>query len=156
MKILIVFDSLYGNTEKVARAVAEGFSSRDRVEVVPVKEATYEKMRGIELLVVGSPTQGGRPTKAVQQFLDEMMTRDLLKEMKVAVFDTGLRSGDLNFALKLLVKTIGYAASKMARTVTKKGGKPVMAWQGFFVKGKSGPLLDGELERAREWAAHLA
>lgn len=155
MKTLIIYDSLYGNTERIARAVAQGLPSRNAVEVVPVKEATYEKMRDVELLVVGSPTQGGQPTKAVRQFLEEMMNRNVLTGMKVAVFDTGLRMQDLNFALKLLVKMIGYAAPKMAAVLKKRGGILKVPPEGFFVTGKSGPLLGGEVERAQSWARLL-
>jgi hypothetical protein len=46
----------------------------------------------------------------------------------------------------------GYAASTIAKTLEKKGGKLAVPAEGFFVTGEQGPLKDGELERAAAWA----
>jgi hypothetical protein len=55
-------------------------------------------------------------------------------------------------ALRFLVDKGGYAASTIAKMLQKKGGKLFFAPEGFFVTGEQGPLKEGELERATEWA----
>ena len=70
MKILIVYDSVFGNTEKVALAMAEAMT--DQVAVKRVGESSAVDLQGIDLLVVGSPTRGFRPTEGVNLFLKSL------------------------------------------------------------------------------------
>ena len=146
MKKLVVYDSLYGNTEKVAYAVAKSLSAK----TVTVKEIKIADLQGLDVLVVGSQTQGGRATIALQELLKDIPPKTL-KNVKTAVFDTRFLEKELNFALKMLVKTIGYAAPKMAEVLKSKGVKLIAPPEGFIVIGKEGPLAPGELKRAREW-----
>ena len=150
MKKLVIYDSQYGNTKKIAEAVANAIKG----DLVGVEELSEELVEGASLLVVGSPTQGGRPTQRLQDFFFTL-PGDSLKGVSIASFDTRLKESNLNFALKLLVKTIGYAASKMETLLVSKGGRVVNTAEGFFVKGKEGPLMDGELERAIKWAKKI-
>lgn len=146
MSNLVVYDSQYGNTKKVARAIGKSISAR----VVKAADINISELENIDILVVGSPTQGGRPTPAIQKFFNNIPVK-VLAGLRVAVFDTRFLEKDLNFALKLLVKTIGYAAPKMAKTLTEKGGKLIAPPEGFIVKDKEGPLAPGELGRAQNW-----
>jgi len=98
MKALIIYDSLYGNTEKIARAIGDAITGE--VKVLRVNEASPSGLANIDLLIVGSPTQGGRPTPAVRDFLNEAPER-LLQGVNVAAFDTRLQ--------KKLVGVFGYA-----------------------------------------------
>jgi len=95
------------------------------------------------LLIVGSPTQGGRPTPAIQDFLDKI-AKPTIRGINVAAFDT-------RFSTKL-VKIFGYAAARIADSLKKNGGTLLGSPEGFFVTGKEGPLKEGELERAANWA----
>ncbi|MCK4843467.1 MAG: flavodoxin domain-containing protein, partial [Dehalococcoidia bacterium] len=72
MKALIVYDSVYGNTEKIARAIAEAITPSGEVKVVGAGEANPSELASIDLLIVGSPTHGGRPTPAVQNLLNKV------------------------------------------------------------------------------------
>jgi flavodoxin len=146
MKALIVYDSVYGNTEKIARAIADGITPSGEVKVLRAGEANPSELASVDLLVVGSPVHGGRPTQAVQDFLSKM-TRQSLKGVKVAAFDTRVTS---KFA-----KIFGNAAGRMAGRLTKKGGDLVVPAEGFFVTGTKGPLKEGELERAANWAKEI-
>lgn len=150
MTKLVIYDSLYGNTEKVAKAIAKSISAK----AIRFSEIKNLDLKNLDLLVVGSPTQGGRATVALNHFLAEI-PQNILKNVKVAVFDTRVSENDLNFALKLLVKTIGYAAPKMAKTLESKGGKFIVPPCGFLVKGKEGPLMANELEKASNWLKNL-
>ena len=142
MKALILYDSVYGNTEQIARAIAEAVTPPDEAKVLRAAEANPSEMASIDLLVVGSPTHGGRPTPAVQDFLNKMAPQSL-KGTKVAVFDTR--------AMSKFAKIFGNAAGRIAGQLTKKGGV-LIASQGFLVTGTKGPLKEGESERAAAWA----
>ncbi|MFA6271917.1 MAG: flavodoxin family protein [Patescibacteria group bacterium] len=149
MNILIIYDSTFGNTEKIARAIGEGAG----VEVVSAKDAGNTDLSPVDLLIVGSPTLGGRPTKAIQDFLNAIPA-DGLRDKKVATFDTRLEEAVQGFGLKLVLKTFKYAAEKMGKTLSGKGGN-LKGTMGFFVVGKEGPLKEGEIERAKEWGRKL-
>jgi flavodoxin len=147
MNTIILYDSQFGNTEKLAQIIAKSISS---AKLLRANEVSLEDLKDIDLFVVGSPTQGGRATVLLQQFLDQIPSGKLTN-IKVAAFDTRFSEKDVNFALRLLMKTIDYAAPKMAKLLTDKGGKLIVQPEGFIVKGKKGPLVDGELDRARTW-----
>jgi flavodoxin I len=143
MKALIVYDSVHGNTEKIARAIAEAITPSNEVKVLRAGEANASELASINLLIVGSPTHGGRPTPAVQDFLNKVPELSL-KGANVAAFDTRITTK--------LVGVFGYAAGRIARNLKGKGGTPIASPEGFFVKGTKGPLKEGELERAAAWA----
>ena len=63
IKTLIVYDSVYGNTEKIAKAIGDAII--DEVKVLRVGEVNISELKTFNLLIVGSPTQGGRPTPAM-------------------------------------------------------------------------------------------
>ena len=141
MKALIVYDSVYGNTEKIARAIAEAITPSDEVKVLRAGEANPSELASIDLLIVGSPTHGGRPTPAVQNLLNKVPK---LQGIKVAAFDTRIPTK--------LVRVFGYAAGRIANNLKKKGSTLIASPEGFFVTGGQGPLKEGELERAAAWA----
>jgi len=142
MKTWIVYDSAWGNTEQVARSIGEAIG----VKASRVTEIDPADANKVDLLIVASPTQGGRPTPATQGFLDALKPASLGK-VRVAAFDTRI---PMKFA-----KLFGYAAGKIAASLVAKGGNQVAAPEGFFVRGRKGPLADGELERAAEWGKKL-
>ena len=152
MKSLIIYDSQFGNTEKIARAIGDGLSGE--IEVCHIDQANISKLSGYDMIIIGSTPQGGKPTLAVQHFLNNILP-DGLKNIKVAAFDTRFSEKDSNLALRLLMKTIGYAASKIAKVLEEKGGQLVVPPEGFIVMGKEGPLKEGELERAGNWAKSI-
>ncbi len=141
MKALVVYDTLYGNTEQIARAIA-GAVAPD-TKILRMAEAGPADLEGIEALLVGSPTQGGRATKATQEFLDRIPAGSL-KNVRVAPFDTRLKTK--------LVKIFGYAAGRIEKALIDKGGILAGPAGLFFVKGTKGPLEEGEEERAAAWA----
>jgi flavodoxin len=141
MKTLVVYDSRYGNTEEIAKAIGDAVTGD--VEVLRVGEASPSESFG--LLIVGSPTHGGRHTTAIQSFTKRVPA---LKGTPIAAFDT-------RFATKL-VGVFGYAAGRIANTLKGKGGNLVVSPEGFIVKGMKGPLKKGELERAARWAEEIA
>ncbi len=145
MKILIVYDSQFGNTEKIARAIGSGITGE--VKVLRAAEATPADMNGIDLLIVGSPTQGGRPTPAIRLFFDRI-TEQSLKNVKTAVFDTRLSTK--------LVILFGYAAGRIVTMLKSKNSTALSPVGAFIVRGSKGPLMDGEEQRAAAWGKQMA
>ena len=141
MKALIVYDSVYGNTERIARAMAEAIAPSGEGKALRAGEANLSELESLDLLIVGSPTHGGRPTAAVQDFLNKVPK---LQDINVAAFDTRITTK--------FVKVFGYAAGRIANNLKKKGGILIASPEGFFVTGGQGPLKEGELERAAAWA----
>jgi len=154
MNTLIVYDSMFGNTEKIAESMAGAFALAD-TKVIKVTDATQEDLGGIDLLIVGSPTHGGRAKPSTQVFLDAIKP-DALAGVRVAAFDTRFEHGNHNIFLRLLMKVIDFAAPRIAKTLVAKGGQLATDPEGFIVIGKQGPLKEGELERALQWAKQLA
>ena len=87
MKALVVYDSVYGNTEKIARAIAEAITPSGEVKLLRAGEMSTSELASLDLLIVGSPVHGGRPMPSVQDFLSKMAQQSL-KDIKVAAFDT--------------------------------------------------------------------
>jgi flavodoxin I len=149
MKTLILYDSIYGNTEQIAKAIGDGLSGE--VKVARVGEVTMSELKTLDLLILGSPVHGGRPTPALDAFLKELPDHSL-EGMRVAAFDTRFESEDQGFGLRVLMSVIRYAAERIAKDLTKKGGRLVAEPEGFIVENKEGPLKAGEFERATSWA----
>ena len=141
MKTLIVYDSVYGNTEKIAKAIGDAITGE--VKVLRVGEVDSSELKAFDLLIVGSPTQGGRPTQAIQDFLNKAPVL-AFKGTNVATFDT-------RFSTRL-VRIFGYAAGRISGSLKRNGATLIVSPEGFFVKGTKGPLKEGEVERAASWA----
>ncbi|MBN1428810.1 MAG: flavodoxin family protein [Anaerolineae bacterium] len=155
MKALVIYDSVFGNTEQIARAIGDALVSMGSVEVLPVSQVMADNMRGLDVLIVGSPTRSLRPTEGINRFLSRL-AKGQIQGVRVAAFDTrwALETIDGGF-LRFVVGKGGYAANAIGRMLKRKGGSLTMAPEGFLVTGGEGPLKDGELERAADWARHL-
>lgn len=153
MKSLILYDSLYGNTQKVAEAIAAALNSKGSVTSLKVSDFKTESLKQVGLLIIGTPVHGGQPSQPTQAFLASLSPNSLTG-IKVAAFDTRFDIEKQNMALRLLMKTIGYAAPRLLHSLSQKGGQPLLA-EGFIVNGKEGPLAKNELDRATAWAKQL-
>ncbi len=163
---LVVFESMFGNTESLARAVARGLESAGVPTAVhEVSEAPAEVPAGVELLVVGAPThafslsrpstradaarQGAAPERArigMREWLESAYHAGL-SDLHVAVFDTRITK------VRRLPAAAGPKAARLAKhRHFEPIGKPVA----FLVEDMKGPLLDGELERAETWGRMLS
>jgi len=146
MKTLVAFDSVYGNTEKIARAIAEAIPGE--VEVLRVGQVNVSEFGTFDLIVVGSPTHGALPTEAAQALVDRIGP-PAREGARAATFDTRL-------TWRFLERWGGFAAPKMAETLKGKGWTIAGEPGGFFVRGlKKGPLKKGEVDRASAWAKEL-
>jgi len=163
MKALVVYESLFGNTEEVARAVASGLSEYLDVDLAEVTKAPATFAEPLDLIVVGGPThafslsrpstrqdaikQGathGSPQFGLREWLEQLQRAGRSDQM--ATFDTRVSK------VRYLP---GSAAKGAARFVRKLGYSSAAEAESFYVDDVSGPLRDGELERARAWGERL-
>ncbi|HRJ06078.1 MAG TPA: flavodoxin domain-containing protein [Candidatus Saccharibacteria bacterium] len=154
MKALVLYDSTYGNTATIAKAIYKVIAKKYDAVLVPFTDIRLSAFHEVDFLVVGSPTQGGRPTKALEGLLKRLPSESL-KNVRVAAFDTRLDVKSQTFLLRLVMNTIHYAAGKIAHILVSKGGKLIAKPQGFIVKDTKGPLPDEEIARAGRWAEKL-
>ncbi|WP_228403572.1 flavodoxin domain-containing protein [Pseudarthrobacter sp. L1SW] len=141
MKAFVVYDSAYGNTKTIAEALAAGLGNK--AAAVPVDRFDAGSLQSGDLLVVGSPINGWRPTPKITQALADLASRGLAG-VKAAAFDT---------RLKLFIH--GDAAKKMTRALKAAGASIITGPMAFYVKGSEGPLRQGEVDRAAAWAETL-
>ena len=153
MKALIIYDTYFGNTEQIARAIASAFEPAGLAGVVSARELQPMQLQGIDLLVVGSPTRGWNPSDAVKAFLKGLAPNSL-KGMRFAAFDTRTDPESIGGFGRFVIK-FGYAAKPIAEALKKAGGTEALPPEGFLVIEQEGPLVAGETERAAEWAKGL-
>jgi flavodoxin I len=145
VKALVIYDSLFGSTEIFAQKMA-GVLGAD-AKAVKIGRLSINDLTGYALILIGSPTQGGKHSPQMQSFLDSIPA-GILKNKKMAVFDTRLKLG--------FVKIFGFAAVRMAKILKEKDADIIAPTAGFFVTtGKHPVILDGEIERAISWAKDL-
>jgi hypothetical protein len=162
-RVLVVYESMFGNTHDVAEAVAVGLRSHVDVTLVDVGVAPLEIPDDIDLVVVGGPTHAfgmSRPStrqSAVEQGADRQAAEhNGLREwiagvvapegLPTAAFDTKVAKPHLP----------GSAARAAERKLRHRGFKQLVHPESFFVAGTTGDLLDGELDRARAWGERLS
>ena len=152
MSTLVVFDSTYGNTEVVARAIAEVLAQRSPVRTLRPEQFQPGHLEGVTLLVVGSPGRSPRPSPGILSWLAKLPFGSL-HDVYVAAFDTRLDvSGGRRPVAALLGRWFGHPAARIERRLQFAGGSLASPAQGFVLEGPLGPLRDGETDRARAWA----
>jgi flavodoxin len=150
VRALIVYDTKYGNTEEIAEAIGDAIFGK----VFRVDDTKHLDLSKFDLIIIGSPTWGGRPTGAINEFLNRI-PENVLKKSAMAAFDTRILSEDNSFFSRFLIKIVGYASYRIANRLQKKGCHMASAPEGFIVAGYKGPLKSGEQARAAKWAKSL-
>ena len=127
MKTLVIYDSFFGNTEKIARTICDALSEKMEVEVRRVIDVEPGELAGLDLLIVGSPTRAFRPSPAISNFLKKIPAGGL-RGVKAAGFDTRISLIDTNSrVLRFLVKLFGYAAKPISEKLRIKDAESVIA-----------------------------
>jgi hypothetical protein len=162
MKALMVYESMFGNTEEIARAIGDGLSLEMKLDRYEVGDAPAAITDFVDLIVVGGPTHAfsmsrpGTRAGAVRQGAPDERAATGLREWLgqlhkgphselVATFDTRLDRG----------RRLPGSAAKKAERVMHSLGYASVGHKSFYVSGTSGPLLPGELDRARDWGREL-
>jgi len=146
-KVIITYESKYGNTRLVAETIAEGVKevSGAEVEVSEIKEVNLVKLVDYDAILVGSPNHMGRATRGIKNFIDSLEKLNLEGKL-AAVFDTYM-GGDFEKAVKKMEKQI---AEKV------RGLKVPVPGLSVKVAGTKGPITEGELPGCKEFGAKIA
>jgi len=151
MNILVVYDSIHGNTEIIAKTIQKTLSTKYSSKLVKIDQFKQKDLDNINLLVVGSPTHGGQATPKFQAFLKSLPATSL-KNLKFTAFDTGFLKQNHPFFLKALISVIGYASPKISKFLIQNGAIQLIPPKTFYVKDKQGPLLKDQITHAKSWA----
>jgi Flavodoxin len=161
MKAVVVYESHWGNTQAIARAVAAGFGAD--AEALTTDQASAAALLDADLLVVGAPLIAfGLPS--------DKMRAGIAAETNMAPSPPDLSHPSLSSWLRGLPRGHGLSASFETRIRWSPGGatgaidrglkdagyRSIGKGRRFIVAGKYGPLRDGEIELARQWGAELA
>ena len=160
---LVVFESMFGNTEAIAKAVADGLTARMAVDIVEVGVAPAVLSDDVELLVVGGPTHAfgmsrpGTRQKAAEQTQELLVSRGHgLREWLATLTPGPVSAAAAAFDTRIYKPRMPGSAARAAEKRLRKLGLVVVARaESFYVVGSSGPLRDGEIERARRWGEGL-
>ena len=160
---LVVFESMWGNTEEVARAVADGLRESVTVDVADVAQHPGAPGDDVDLVVAGGPTHAFSMTRARTRFdardkgarqgAVDVGLREWMSDLpsgrehpRFATFDTRVRS------VRHLPGSAARSADRLAR---RHGYEELVPPESFWVQDMDGPLLDGELARAAAWGRDL-
>ena len=155
MQALVIYDSVFGNTEKIAQSIATGLRTAHETQCLRAGSVSVLQITSVDIIVMGSPTRSFRATPATHSVLDSIPSA-ALQGKKVAAFDTRLlMTGVKGLLFRKIIDKGGYAAPIIAFEMQSKAGTLSLPAEGFFVKGEEGPLVDGELERASDWGRKL-
>ncbi len=145
-KVIIVYDSKYGNTKHAAETIVQGMEEAQEIETIlsEVKNLDFDSILDCEVILIGSPNHIGGPTKNIKRFIDKLRTLEL-KEKQIAVFDTYLGK-DFEKALK-----------KMEKRINKKIPQSKLITSGLSIKveGMKGPISEEELLRCKDFGRKI-
>ena len=146
-KVIVVYESKYGNTKLVAETIVEGVKEVSGVEAVlnELKEVDLNRLFGFDAVLVGSPNHIGSATRGIRKFIDKLGNLNLQGKL-VAVFDTYL-GGDFEKAVKKMEKQIGEKVP---------GLKLPAPGLSIRVEGMKGPIVEGELPKCKEFGIKVA
>lgn len=166
MDAVVVYETSFGNTATIARAIGEGIGRRMPVRVVSVDdpEAVRSKDGEDTLVVVGGPTHAFSMSKP-QTRRDAEQRRDRehpglgtgIREWIGALpAHVGGRYATFDTRINGVRHLPGSAAHAAERALRRRGLRTVGSAESFYVADTEGPLLPDEEARARAWGEHLA
>lgn len=147
-KIIVVYESKFGNTRRVAETIVEGINEIVRAEAV-LKEPDQiepEEVLDYDLILIGSPNHYGGPTRGIREFIDGLGKIGLEGKL-VAVFDTYLGTGFFEKAVKRMEKRIDEKAT---------GLDLIVPGLSIRVEKSRGPIAEGELPKCRDFGKIIA
>lgn len=146
-KALVVYDSVYGNTEKTARALAKGLEDGGvDVDCMRVDATKFDELGAYDLLVVGGPVHTWSASKPIKMFLERLKSVEGLSGKKAFAFDTKMSRSRL----------AGGAGGKIEGKLKSLGLTIVKPHASAVVKGREGPLEEGAEETFKQLGAELA
>ena len=167
MKSIVMYESIYGNTRRVAEAIVEGLGDAQALHVADVDDRA---LADIDLLVVGGPTHmHGMATSLSRKLAVDGAKEDGhadvdpraaegpgLRGRLTQLAGDGRRAAAFDTRIDRSPALVGSAARGIARRLRHRGYELAAEPESFFVDDAEGPLADGELDRARAWGETLA
>ncbi len=149
MSVLIVYESKYGNTKKVAETIGEGITEAGKeIHLTHVKEVENDTVKDFDVILIGSPTYVGSPAKSIKKFIKSLVDMSL-QGKSYAVFDTQMGGTGGGF----LRNTVKKMEEQIEKTIPDL--KKIISGLQVGVKGIKGPLSDGELSRCKNFGIEL-
>jgi hypothetical protein len=169
LKAAVVYESMYGNTHSVAKAIAEGLGPAAVTEVVATNDADQMDLTGLDLLVVGGPTHahGMSRSQTRQAAVNDASSGEKELSLDASVGGPGVRewldslgpssgrAAAFDTRVDMPELLTGHAAKGIGKKLKQHGFELVADPESFLVSGDSG-LLPGELDQARQWGQTLA
>jgi len=153
MKGIIVYDTSYGNTKKIAETIAETLKeSGIEVDLFDVKDVKKLSAKDYNFLVLGSPTKFGTMSLAIRFFLGKVKSEEWMNK-PFAAFDT---ENPENIERAHIENKEWSAAEKIAERLRDKKMNQLLPVLKVLVLGQKGPLKEGEIERTKDYARELA
>lgn len=167
MHIDVIYESLYGNTEAIAKAIAEGIheaAPNATVEVHEASEPPHVAANPDDLVILGGPTHAWRMSTAATRRnapkrpgdVDATMRRAGVREVITELTRSSRPCRAATFDTRLGVRWSGGASRQIARHLRRAGYEIVARPEGFVVTSTVGPIAPGELDRASQWGYQLA
>ncbi|MEM3153868.1 MAG: flavodoxin domain-containing protein, partial [Candidatus Bathyarchaeia archaeon] len=147
VRVIVVFESRYGNTKRVAESIIEGINEAGGVKVSlkELKEVDLKEIPSCDAILIGSPNHMGGPTRGIKGFIDKLGELRL-DGKKFAVFDTYM-GRDFEKAVKKMEKRLSEKAPGLGR---------ITAGLSVKVQGVKGPTAEGELPKCKEFGRNVA
>ena len=153
MKGLIVYDTSFGNTKKIAETITETLEeSGIAIDLFHVKDLKKLSGKDYDFFVLGSPTKFGTMSFAVKFFLGKVKSEEWMNK-PFAAFDT---ENPENVEQSRIQNKEWSAAEKIAEKLREKKMNQLLPVLKALVLGQKGPLVDGEVDRAKDYARQLA
>jgi len=153
MKGIVVYDTSYGNTKKIAEIIAETLKElKMEVDFFYVKDVKKLNGNDYDFLVLGSPTKFGTMSFTFKRFLGKVKSEEWVKK-PFAAFDT---ENPENVERSKVENKEWSAAEKISEKLREKKMSQLLPVLKALVIGQKGPLVDGEVNRAKEYARELA
>jgi len=161
MKAIVVYESLWGNTATIARAIAEGIGPQARA--LTTSDATAAEIAGADIIVAGAPVLGfNLPTDKMREGIRRSPGRaPAPPDLSHPAMHSWLEALPLGRGHSAAFETrvrgpFGHSAPTISEGLERAGYAPIVGPAEFIVSGRYGPLRDDEPERARRWGAELA
>jgi flavodoxin len=152
MKGIVIYDTSHGNTKKIAETITETLKASEiDVDLFHVKEAKLTA-KDYNFLVLGSPTKFGTMSFAIKFFLGKVKSEEWVNKPFTA-FDT---ENPENVEQSRIQNKEWSAAEKIAIKLKEKKMRQLLPVLKALVLGQKGPLVDGEIDRAKSYATDLA
>jgi menaquinone-dependent protoporphyrinogen IX oxidase len=152
MKGIVVYDTSYGNTKKIAETIAETLKeSGIEVDLFYVKDVKKLSAKNYDFFVLGSPTKFGTMSLAIRFFLGKVKSEEWMNK-PFAAFDT---ENPENIEQSRIQNKEWSAAEKIAQKLKDKKMNQLLPVLKALVTGQKGPLVEGEIERTKDYAREL-